>query len=105
MIPGLKPQSFTKFIGKNTNANLADMEPTWLVTAKNVMLLGDGQPRKAPGYTRVTSDLETVRKIYDFQRDFDRQQFLIVQNGAFITSMDTAGENRHDISTGESSAK
>jgi hypothetical protein len=105
LIPGLQETAFAAFVGKNTNANLAAMEPKWLLHAKNVMILGDGQPRKIPGYTLVKSGLKPVIKQFDWQRDFDRRQFLIVQNGTVITAMGTDGSNPADIATGESSDK
>lgn len=103
MIPGLKETAFSAFVGKNTNANLSAMEQKWLLHAKNVMIFGDGQPRKVPGYTLVKSGLGPVYKQFDWQRDFDRRQFLVVQNGTVITAMDTSGGSAADIATGEGS--
>jgi hypothetical protein len=63
VIRGLKSTTFENFIGKNTNDNLADMDPGWLLNAKNCICMGDGGIRKMPGYTLV----KAVERREDFE--------------------------------------
>jgi hypothetical protein len=103
VIRGLKSTTFENFIGKNTNDNLADMDPSWLLNAKNCICMGDGGIRKMPGYTLVKQlSSGKVSRIYDFQRDSDAKQFVIVQRGTNLGWIKADGSTSEtSLSTGE----
>lgn len=103
MIRGLKQDGITQFKGKVTTVNLTQGEPGTLLSAKNVMVLSDGQLRRAPGYTKVAAvGAGPVQAIYDFQRDVDQKQFVFVQSGGSIYAMNADGTGLMELSTGES---
>lgn len=101
-IQGLKQDAITLFKGKVTACNLTTGDPGTLLAAKNVIILDDSQLRRCPGYTKVTTvGAGPVQSIVDFQRDVDQVQFVIVQSGGTIYSMNADGTNKVVLSTGE----
>jgi hypothetical protein len=102
MIKALKQDGITQFKGKQTTVNLTQGEPGSLLAAKNVMVLSDGQLRRAPGYTKVASvGGGPVQAIWDFQRDVDQKQFVFVQSGGVIHAMNADGTGLLELSEGE----
>lgn len=104
-IRNLKPISISVFQGKNTTQNMTDAVEGTLLSAKNIMVLGDNQPRRAPGYTLVAAlGLGAVHAIYDFQRSVDQAQFVLAHVGSSIIAMNVDGSNVRTLSTGETAA-
>lgn len=102
MIPNLKQDGITKFIGKQTTVNLTDAQPGMLLAAKNVLILSDGQLRRAPGYSKLaTVGTGPIKTIYDFQRNVDQKQYVFVQSGGEIYAMNADGSGKTLLSTGE----
>jgi hypothetical protein len=89
MINGLNQATISAFKGKRTTVNLADAEPGTLLSAKNLLILSDGELRRAPGYALVAKvgSGPIKGKLYDFQRTVDQRQFVFVQSGGEIYSM------------------
>ena len=81
-IDGANPQVWNDFsAGRMTNRNLTEMIAASCLIANNVVFLGDEGVAKRPGYTlKRRMDLGgKILGVYDFQRESDMQQFLIVQ--------------------------
>ncbi len=92
-IAGLVPTEFNSFIGKNTNDNAVKVGSEWLLSAKNVICQGDDTVKTCPGYTLVqqlTGGGNVVR-ILEWQRESDKQQFLIVQHGNILGAIRSDG--------------
>jgi len=82
-IPNLTPTEFNSFIGKNTNDNAVKTGSEWLLVAKNVICQGDDTVKTCPGYTLVQqlSGGGKIIRQFDWQRESDKQQFVLVQHG------------------------
>lgn len=104
-IRNLKPATVTQFLGKNTAQNLSDAAVGTMLSAFDVMVLGDNQVRRAPGYTLVKSALGVgeVYAIYDFQRTVDSAQFVIVHVGSQIFAMQADGSGVTLLVSGQTS--
>lgn len=92
-IPNLTPTEFNSFIGKNTNDNAVKTGSEWLLVAKNVICQGDDTVKTCPGYTLV-QQLNGGGKIirqFDWQRESDKKQFLLVQHGSRLGAILTDG--------------
>jgi hypothetical protein len=102
-IHNLKPTSVTNFLGKNTQQNLVDAPLGTLAIAKNVVIQNDQQLSKAPGYTKVKQvGSGPIRAHYDFQRNVDGKQFVLVQSGSEIWAMNADGTNPQLLVSGVS---
>ena len=104
-IRNLKPATVTQFLGKNTAQNLSDAVAGTMLSAFDVMVLGDNQVRRAPGYTLVKSALGVgaVYAICDFQRTVDSAQFILVHLGSQIFSMNADGTGVTLLVSGQNS--
>jgi hypothetical protein len=101
-IRGLKPATITEFIGKNTAQNMTSAADGTLLSAVNVMILADNQMRRAPGYTLVAKvGTGPVYSTFDFERNVDGAQFVMVHSGASLYVMNADGSNIRQLSTGE----
>ena len=92
-IADLKPTEFNSFIGKNTNDNAVKTGSEWLLVAKNVICQGDDTIKTCPGYTLVqqlTGGGKMIRE-FDWQRQADKKQFLLVQHGTRLGATLTDG--------------
>jgi hypothetical protein len=69
--------------------------------AENIMFLGDGQTHRAPGYTKVASLGSQIDRIYDFQRDLDQKQFVMVNHGGQIGWIPAIGGAESVLASGE----
>jgi hypothetical protein len=88
MIPGLKTfAGYSGFLGKNTSDPLTAMDPRYLLTAKNVVIEGDGVVRIRPGYSLVTTLAGDIRGQYYFQRDSDQGRFALINRGTNLTAL------------------
>lgn len=101
-IRGLTPATITDFTGKNTAQNMTEAASGTLLSATNVMILADSQMRRAPGYTLVAKvGAGPIRAIYDFERNVDGAQFVLVHSGSELYWMKADGTSVVKISTGE----
>jgi hypothetical protein len=65
--------------GRATPSNPSDEQTDHLLSAVNIFNLGDGSVRRRKGYKKVgTAFAGRVRAMFDFQRQSDGNQFLIV---------------------------
>lgn len=102
MIKGLKQDGISQFTGKAVTRNLTESNPGSLLSAKNVLILSDGQLRRAPGYTLVTQvGAGRIKAFYDFQRNVDQHQIVFVESGGEIYYMNADGSGLTLISSGE----
>lgn len=101
-IRGLTPATVSSFTGKNTAQNLTDAAAGTLLSAKNVLILADNQMRKAPGYTLVAKvGAGPIWAIYNFERNVDGAQFILVHSGSELYWMNADGTGVTRLSTGE----
>lgn len=106
-IRGLSQGVVTEFVGKNTTSNLSDQVAGTLTAASNVLILADGNVRRAPGYSLVTSlqlGSGPVTAIYDFARSVDAHQFKLYQRGTTLIATDGADQNATILATLASTA-
>lgn len=100
-IRNLKSAPITQFQGKNTAMNLAQAAVGTMLSAKNVMVLADNQPRRAPGYLLVANiGTGPVYEIYDFERSVDQKQYILVHSGAQIFAMNGDGSDPVVLASG-----
>lgn len=71
------------------------------LVAENIMFLGDGQTHKAPGYSKIAELGSQIDRVYDFQRDLDRRQFVFIDHDGTIGWIPAAGGGETVLSTGE----
>lgn len=92
-----------QFKGKKITVNMAASEPGTMLSAKNLLILSDGQLRRSPGYTLVAKVGSGPIKgqPFDFQRDVDQKQFVFIQSGGEIYAMNADGTGKVLLSTGE----
>jgi hypothetical protein len=101
-IRGLTPAVVTEFTGKNTAQNMTSAAAGTLLSAKNVLILADNQMRRAPGYTLVAKvGTGPIHAIYDFERNVDGAQFVLVHSGSELYWMNADGTGIVRLSTGE----
>lgn len=67
--------------GRRTSKNLANMLPESSLVMSDAMLLGDGNVRKRKGYMQVMNIGSTVQRIFDYQRQSDLSQWLLLHYG------------------------
>ena len=104
MIQGLTTAITADFRGgRVTNANLAAMLPETALVAKDVFFLGDKGVTKRNGYTLVKNVWAgPVQRIYDFQRDLDQAQFVMVNGAGKLGWILAAGGALTTLSAAES---
>lgn len=91
-IRGLKDYAIAAFTGKNTAVNLTAQAMGTLTAASNIMILSDQQIRRAPGYTLVSTGTGgVVESVFDFERTVDSKQFIFIQRGKLLYTMQTDG--------------
>lgn len=107
MIKGLKTTPIAGILGKNTDDNLTQMDSMYAINAKNVVFQGDGVTRKLPGYTKVqTLSGSGYSRIYDWQRDSDKAQFVLVQHASTLGAIKASGTVAEQVlSSSEDSTK
>jgi hypothetical protein len=67
--------------GRQTAKNLTNMLPESCLIASDVMFLGDGKIRKRKGYTKVIGTSSSIQRIFDYQRQSDAKQWLVLNYG------------------------
>lgn len=67
--------------GRQTARNLTNMIPEACLVASDVMFLGDSNTRKRKGYTKVLGTGAQIQRLFDYQRQSDQQQFLVLNYG------------------------
>lgn len=88
-----EPKIFDSFRGgRYTRNNLVKISDDHCLVANNIFFPGDGIAHKRPGYTLVAQGLDfNPVKIYDFQRQSDFQQFIILAGGGTLAWMRSNG--------------
>ena len=104
MIQGLTTATWTDFRGgRVTNASLAAMLPETCLIAQNIFFLGDKAVSKRNGYTLVKNVWAgPLQRIYDFQRDLDGAQFVMVNGNGNLGWIPANGSAFTSLSTTES---
>jgi hypothetical protein len=88
--------------GRYTRNNLVKVSDDHLLVANDIYFPGDGIAHKRPGYTLVKGGLPlNMRRIFDFQRQSDFKQFIILTGGGYIASMAADGSQFQILSEGE----
>src|SRR6266700_2358654 len=101
-IRGFTPAVVSEFSGKNTSQNMTSAAAGTLLSAKNVLILADNQMRRAPGYTLVAKvGTGPIHAIYDFERNVDGAQFVLVHSGSELYWMNADGTGATLVSSGE----
>lgn len=91
-IEGLNVDSYADFrAGRVTESNLTEMRNEELLIANNIVILADKMPAKRPGYTLVNQVSGKVLSQFDFQRDYDQKQYLVVNSAGKISVLDVHG--------------
>lgn len=86
-IEGLNVDSYADFrLGRVTEANLTEMRNEQLLIASNLVLLADMMPAKRPGYTFVKQASGLILALFDFQRDYDQKQFLLINSAGKLSA-------------------
>lgn len=92
---GLKtqPKIFDSFRGgRYTRNNLIKISDDHCLIANQIFFPGDGIAHKRPGYTPVITGLGfNAVRIFDFRRQSDQQQFIILAGGGTIAWMRANG--------------
>lgn len=88
--------------GRFTRNNLIQISDDHVLVANQVFFPGDGIAHKRPGYTLVKAGLgfNGVR-IFDFQRQSDSQQFVILAGGGTLSWMRSDGSQFTVLSNNE----
>lgn len=88
--------------GRYTRSNLTNISDDHVLVANQIIFPGDGISHKRPGYTKVAQALGfSPTRIYDFQRQSDGKQFVILAGGGSIASIAASGGAPTVLSTGE----
>lgn len=88
--------------GRYTRSNLTNISDDHVLIANQVMFPGDGIAHKRPGYTLVAAALGfNPKRIFDFARQTDLKQFVILQGGGKIAWIPAAGGIPTIIAQGE----
>lgn len=91
-IEGLNVDTYADFrAGRVTESNLTEMRNEELLIANNIVILADKMPAKRPGYTLVNTVSGKVLAQFDFQRDYDQKQYLVVNSAGKISVLDVHG--------------
>jgi hypothetical protein len=88
--------------GRYTRNNLVKISDDHLLVANQLYFPGDGIAHKRPGYTLVQAGIGfNATRIFDFQRQSDFKQFIILTGGGFIAWMPVGGGKITVLSEGE----
>lgn len=88
--------------GRYTRNNLVNISDDHLLLANQLYFPGDGIAHKRPGYTLVQAEVGfNVTRIFDFRRQSDGKQFIILTGGGNIAWMPAGGGTVTLLSTGE----
>jgi hypothetical protein len=88
--------------GRYTRNNLVKISDDHLLVANQIYFPGDGIAHKRPGYTLIQGGIGfNATRIFDFQRQSDFKQFIILTGGGFIAWMPAAGGAVTILSEGE----
>lgn len=98
-IKDLTPTEFNSFIGKNTNDNAVKTGSEWLLVAKNVICQGDDTVKTCPGYSLVKTLAGSgpILRQFDWQRESDNSQFLLVHRGGRLVAISTDGSGSETV--------
>lgn len=77
--------------GRQTARNLTNMLPESALVAQDIMFLGDGVIRKRKGYTKVIGTGSNIQWMFDYQRQTDLTQWLVVNYGTNIAMTKSDG--------------
>lgn len=102
-IKGLQAKSYDSFRGgRFTRSDIAKISDDHLLVANQLLFIGDGTLHKRPGYTLVKNVGFNVQKIFDFRRQVDATQFVILAGSGKISYLDALGNNLSvSVVTGE----
>jgi len=88
--------------GRYTRNNLVKISDDHLLVANQLYFPGDGIGHKRPGYTLVQAAIGfNATRIFDFRRQSDAKQFIILTGGGKIAWMPAAGGAPTVLSSGE----
>lgn len=87
--------------GRYTRNNLVDISDDHVLIANQIIFPGDGVAHKRPGYTLVKQVGFNAVRIYDFRRQSDQQQFIILAGGGKLAWMRADGSQLTVLSNGE----
>lgn len=88
--------------GRYTRNNLVKISDDHLLIANQLFFPGDGIAHKRPGYTLVQAGVAfNATRFFDFRRQSDGKQFVILSGGGFIAWMPAAGGVPVVLSQGE----
>lgn len=87
--------------GRYTRNNLVKISDDHLLVANQLFFPGDGIAHKRPGYTLVANAGFNANRIFDFRRQSDQKQFIILSGGGKIAWMPAAGGVPVILSAGE----
>jgi len=91
-IEGLNVDTYFDFRGgRVTEDNLTEMRNEELLIANNIVILADRMPALRPGYTLVGTTMGKVLALFDFQRDYDQKQFLLINAAGRLSWRDVHG--------------
>lgn len=87
--------------GRYTRNNVVKISDDHVLVANQIIFPGDGVAHKRPGYTLVKAVGFNAVRIFDFRRQSDQQQFIILAGGGKISWMRADGSQLTQLSTGE----
>lgn len=98
-----EPKIFDSFRGgRYTRNNLVKISDDHVLVANQIFFPGDGIAHKRPGYTLIQAALGfSPTRIFDFQRQSDGQQFVILAGDGKIAWMPAGGGAPIVLATGE----
>lgn len=87
--------------GRYTKRNLLNVSGDHVLMAKDIILTGDGAAHKRPGYTLVKALGWETRKIFDFRRQSDFRQIILLAGSGKLAFMNADGTGYTELSTVE----
>lgn len=97
-IEGLNVDTYIDFrAGRVTEDNLTEMRNEELLIANNIVILADRMPALRPGYTLVGPTTGKVLALFDFQRDYDQKQFLLINAAGRLSWRDVHGTGADNL--------
>jgi len=97
-----EPKIFDSFRGgRYTRNNLVKISDDHVLVANQIFFPGDGIAHKRPGYTLVQNVGFPAVRIFDFRRQSDQKQFVILAGGGQIAWMKSDGSQFTVLSAGE----
>jgi hypothetical protein len=104
-IPNLKQTDFSDFRGGRVTA-LAEtrFQPEYALELTNCLQQGDGRTRIRPGYTLVNTLSSKVVRMFDWQRQSDQVQHLVVQYSTNLGLLTGAGSGSPTVLSSSESA-